>query len=268
MRLLRLITLLGLIVGVGTAATDWTDWSSQAIGGLNGTLMSGSIKVVYTGEYNGNTQVPPALETINYFTNPAFTAYYGVTNAPGTNELVALQGQIPNTPGLIEFRDSTTNDLVNVNDPILAFVSLGRGVGWDPAVHYAAYKFEQSFRIIDQGIGAWSYGCPPTTPCGPGSGGTPLPGRSDVSPDNKTLYGWEWHGMIQFIGSYSSISFQVQNGEYWNGFTVGTDSTQFVPNTPTGGIITPFSAVPEPSTFALGGLALGALAMYRRRVTR
>src|SRR5688572_6419225 len=138
MRLLRLTTLLGLVVGVGTAATDWTEWTGATAipQGALGTLMGGAIKVVYTGQVVSDSQLPPDPTPINYFTNPAFTAYHGVTNAPGNNYLVALDGPTPIAEDYtIEFRDAGTNAPVFVDNPILAFVSLGRGIGWDPAVH-------------------------------------------------------------------------------------------------------------------------------------
>jgi hypothetical protein len=64
----------------------------------------------------------------------------------------------------------------------------------------------------------------------------------------------EGHGAIQFLGTFPTITWTATNGENWNGITVGYDQA--------------VSAVPEPGTFALLGVALAGLAFSRKRPLR
>ncbi|MGH9403859.1 MAG: PEP-CTERM sorting domain-containing protein [Terriglobia bacterium] len=80
-------------------------------------------------------------------------------------------------------------------------------------------------------------------------------GSSVTQPAPNDLRGQEGDGTIEFPGTFTSLSFTVTGGEYWNGFTVGA----LAPGSS--------SAVPEPGTYSMaltGGLLLAFLTMRRR----
>lgn len=64
----------------------------------------------------------------------------------------------------------------------------------------------------------------------------------------NTLTGSEFSGTIQFLGTFTSISFTTDPTENWHGFTVGADGV-----------------VPEPATMSLLAIGLVAMAAAGRR---
>ncbi len=115
-------------------------------------------------------------------------------------------------------------------DPTIAIVSLGQpGLG-------VSYNFSAPFTILSQGPSSLYGGC---STCLTGSG-------------TSTLTGNEGDGIIQFSGTFSSISFTVTGGEFWNGFTIGADG------------VGDASTTPEPASLALVGLALAGIGTARR----
>ena len=76
-----------------------------------------------------------------------------------------------------------------------------------------------------------------------------------MSNGGLTLNGNEFSGLLQFTGTFTSITVTTTNTENWHGFSVGVD-----------GIAN--NVVPEPSTYALfsaGLVGLAALSRRRRR---
>jgi hypothetical protein len=65
--------------------------------------------------------------------------------------------------------------------------------------------------------------------------------------------------VVEFLGSYSSLTWTTTSGEYWNGFTVGVQGLASV--TP------PTSGTPEPGTLGLAALAFAfpLVQMLRKR---
>jgi hypothetical protein len=63
--------------------------------------------------------------------------------------------------------------------------------------------------------------------------------------------------VIQFDGSYSSITFNTPDFENFYAFTVGYDQT-----------LSPIPGVPEPATLSLFGLGLAAFPLARKLMLR
>jgi hypothetical protein len=195
-KLLVMATAVVLVMGMAGmsfgALVDWADWTSATTGitgSASGTI--GSITVNYTGEVN----FAQTSGGINYWVagtaniNPFISAV--VENAPPASDIIALEGG-HNTTSTINFSQAVTN-------PVMSIVSLGRDY------QTVIYQFSQPFRILSSGQGYW--------------GGATTGSLFDDG--NNVLRGVEGHGTIQFLGTYSSISWTVPTTEYWHGFTVG-----------------------------------------------
>ena len=108
----------------------------------------------------------------------------------------------------------------------MAILSLGQaGVA-------TSYVFDSAFNIVNQGAGYW--------------GGS----ATALTKSGNTLIGSEGHGLIQFIGTFSSISWTIPTAENWHGFQVATASV---------------SAVPIPASGLLLLAGVGGFGLLRRK---
>jgi MYXO-CTERM domain-containing protein len=212
------------MLAAASTQADVVNWANWTAGGPTGpssfaTGNIGAINLSYTGEIDFTQTNNAGTDFWRDGSSTPFAAYVSgsASNAPGTVDLVAVTG---NHEGLntVTFSQPVTN-------PYMAIVSLGQyGIG-------TTYYFDAPFIVDSVGQGYWGNGT--LTNAGPnGLGG-------------DTLVGLEGHGVIQFIGTFSSISFGSSNGEHWNGFTFGL-------------------ATPTPASAALLGIA-GLGSMRRRR---
>lgn len=195
---------------------DWTDWES-ATTGTNGSA-SGTVGGVGIS-YTGHVAFAQTGTGINYWTEGTPAPYTGnsvVDNAPTASELIAMSAH--GTTQTITFSQAVT-------DPIMAIVSMGQS-GLP-----VTYDFDTAFTVLSEGRGYWGDG-------------------SYTTNVGDSLTGRELHGAIQFVGTFTTISWETTTSEFWHGFTIGVAQT----------------AVPEPSTFAL--CLLGFIALLSRKKIR
>jgi hypothetical protein len=200
----------------------WTNWSSVVAGNpgsATGTV--GAFTVTYSGQTSGSTNVP-SWTPASTFTGGA------VGNAP------------PHTPTIQIEGGSTLMETITfsstVVDPIFAIWSLGASN--TPASFDFSSKSGQPFSLLGGG---------PSTEFN----GTGLTSSGSV------VSGREGNGLVEFLGSYNSITFTTPQSENYYAFTVGYDAT-----------LTPTPAVPEPATLSLFGLGLSAIPLIRRSLSR
>jgi hypothetical protein len=144
-----------------------------------------------------------------------------VSNSPTNVDVIALSEAY-------SYTDTITFSKAVIN-PIIDIVSLGEA----PIKATVSYNFSATPTILSQGPAYWPGGC---TTC--------------LSVTGNTLNGLEGDGTVEFVGTFSSISWTTTGGEYWNGFTVG--------------VLGESLATPEPGTVWLLGIAVGLGAAVRR----
>jgi hypothetical protein len=200
-----------MVQPVAAVPITWTDWTSATTTTASGQLGSATV------DYNGRVFFAQTGTGINYWTEgdpPPYTGNDLVDNAPTPAEMIALAVASSNT---LTFSTAVTN-------PIMAIVSMGQ-LGLP-----VSYDFDTPFTVLSEGRGYWGDGWYTTSP-------------GDI------LTGYEMHGVIQFLGTVSSISW-TSTAETWHGFTLGLAS--------------PVN-VAEPSVLALLGLGLVGIGFSRRR---
>lgn len=180
------------------------------------TKNSGTLTI--GGNSIGVTLSGPAMDLVNgdYYYNNGAT---GGTSAGGTYGGLAPSDLI-RVSGTGTFTLTFDQAIV---DPYIALVSVGQpGLG-------VSYNFGSDYTLISKGGNYWGY--------------------NGYTEAGNSFIGREFNGVLQFDGTFSSLTFSVGNPEFWHGFNVGA-----------------VAAVPEPETYAmlLGGLGLVALARRRR----
>jgi hypothetical protein len=189
------------------ASTAWTDWTSAtrydlspwsgpgvAIGTLNG------ISVSYTGDIHYGTKVDG---TFQYWLPD--TTYIGgsVDSSPNSvKDIIGLAGGNTNI-NTVDFGSPITN-------PVFAIWCLGS------SGNYGSIEITASFNFIN--------GTPIYQSGGPGIYDWSLPFTgSAITVSGNNVYGADAYGVVQFKGTYNSISWTNPVYEAWYGFTVGAD---------------------------------------------
>ena len=205
----------GLVALQPMQAGTWTDFTAATSNTVTGTLTFGAqtVTVSYSGEID--------LAQVNNVGTDYYAPSTTFAGGPTTSDIIEITGTTA------EHTFTFSSPLL---DPMIAIVSLGQpGTG-------VTYNFSAPFTILSQGAGNVYGGC---STCLTGSG-------------TSALTGHEGDGIIQFSGTFSSISFTVTGGEFWNGFTIGADGVGAA------------STTPEPASIGLVGLALIGLGTARR----
>jgi len=194
----------------------WTDWTSSAGSAItsSGELSVGSETVDVTFQSTGHVLYTGPTNYWTEYTPAPYTSGV-VDNAPPPADIIQL-----NSGGIKTITFSQA-----IVDPYLALVSWnGNTVDFGDNV----------FNIISQGSGYWG-------------SGTIVPNS-----DNTGFYGsGEVHGIIQFEGAFTSLSF-IDSSENWHGLTVGV-----------GGLSDP-AVVPVPAAVWLFGSAIAGFAGFSR----
>ncbi|HTI31569.1 MAG TPA: PEPxxWA-CTERM sorting domain-containing protein [Sphingomonas sp.] len=194
------------------AAINWADLTSSSTTGGVTTVQGniGSTNVTFTGTGVGFVQTSGGTD---FWNTAAYSAWDSTVNAPPNSDLIALSGAGTKT---ITFSSAVSN----------AYIALA---SWQNQSFSSTSAF--SFVGLVNGCGYWGCGTP-----------TAVTANSFSSPG-------ELHGVIQFAGPLSSITFTDTNDEFWHGIQIGA------------------GAVPEPAGWALmiGGFAFAGFAARRRR---
>lgn len=200
------------------ALINWTDWTSATTTNATGTVQG--ITVDFTGPQS------PASQTsgggTNYWAvNPSiYTATGIVDNGPeASTDIIRVTN---NTSYTLQFSQA-------VVDPVMAIMSLGQ------TGRHVRYAFSEEFDVLNSGRGYWG---------GSTSG-------SLFEEAGNVLLGVEGHGIIQFKGTFDSISWTSNPAEHWHGFQIGI-----------AGVAS--SGVPEPMPIVLLGLGLISIGFVRR----
>jgi len=202
-----------LPVAAQTAWTDWTAATPGEPGSAAGTL--GGIAVTYTGEVLGNTVI-----------NGSFAPSW----APSTSFVGGTVTASPATVGdIITMNGSSLTNVLTFASPIVnpVFAIWSLGAGGAPASF--TFNATPTFEVGGPNVGF---------------------GGQAITVAGNTVSGIEGNGVVQFNGTFSSISFTSTNENFY-GFTVGRNG--------------PVGAVPEPETWALTALGLGVLGALGRK---
>jgi hypothetical protein len=199
-----------------SATIDWNSWSSNTAGSI--TTGSGPVTVTYGGELSGFYPNYPSWGPSSTFADGTIVA-----NAPGpTNGIIYLKGG----NGANATVDTVTFSQAVVN-PVFSIWSLGQGGDT------ASFNFIGATPVFVVG--------------GPGA----EYGGQSITVSGNDVFGTEGDGTVEFVGTYTSISWTNPTFENWYGFNVGVAGT---------------AAVPEPGSVGLmlAGLTLLGLALRRK----
>jgi hypothetical protein len=207
-----LLILVTLLGGSANAETiSWANWTTVG-GGAEASITLPNSGPTVNVLYQG---LVGGVFPSGFFPSTAYINPGVVDNTPGPNALYLSGSPEVNT---INFSEIVLN-------PYIAVFSLGT------MYQAATMEFDALFDVVSGGAG-------------------PYGGYAPQELANNVLYGVEGNGVIQFSGSFSSISFvfPTQESSVW---TLGVSQVA--------------AAVPEPSTYALLALGLIGAGFYRRR---
>ncbi len=213
---LLLVAALCAASGPAAAVTVWTDWTSATAGSPGSAIgMLDGATVRYDGALLGNS-----------VTNGSFAGAW----APDASFIGGTSSASPATVGdiltlSVSPNTSTISFSTAITNPVLAIWSLGA-----PGTS-ATFTFDQ-------------------TPTFEAGGPNVSYGGSAIQVSGNTVSGNEGNGVVQFTGTFDSLSF-TSTSEFYYGITVGQN-----------GVLSP---VPEPATWALMFVGLAGIGLAIRR---
>ena len=217
------VAITALLPASASAATiDWTNWTTVNSGSPTGGSASGTAGGI-TVNYSGEVLPYPGYNPI---WTPTSTWADGtiIANAPPstTQGFIPLQGGAGTGTDTITFSAPVTN-------PVMAIWSLGQ------TGTLASLQFNDPFTIVAGGPSS-QFGGSAITVCSSG------------------VCGLEGNGSIEFLGTFSSISFTTPDPEYWYAFNVGVNAQGPVPGAGLTGL----------AFLALAGTAARARGLFAR----
>jgi hypothetical protein len=219
--------LLALIIPAAAQAAPiiWTDWTAADAASATGTM--GGITVGFSGAISPPAQTAGGGTNYWTFNSAIYTSVPEVDNPPPDSDIVRLTGGTAAGTQTITFSSPVTN-------PVMAILSLGQ-----PSLPRTYDFVDENFDVLNSGNGHW---------------GGNAAGSLFEDPGN-VLRGVEGHGIIQFIGTFTSIDWTIPLAENWHGFQIGMAAAA--------------PPVPEPATLVIvgGGLAI-AMVRARRKTKR
>ena len=219
LRVIALAALAAFSLSAAEAAPiAWNTWSSTSAGSI--ATGSGTVGVTFSGNAFGRLVDYPS-----YAPGTTWADGSVVSNGP-----VAANGILQLAGGSTALQTVAFSQAV-VN-PVFSIWSLGQ------SGLTASFVFQGATPVFVSGGPSAEYGGSPIVVAG------------------NTVSGTEGNGTVEFIGTYTSLSWTNPQYEFWYGFDVGV-----------AGVAAP---VPEPETYALmlGGLAAVAEQRRRRRARR
>jgi hypothetical protein len=182
---------------LGTATTvSWVDWSYIDSTSFDGVV--DGIDVSFSGSFY-DFHYPVSGGGTNFWDHPSsvaadtYSATPLVDNAPPDSDVIVMREAGTRT---ITFAQPVVN-------PVMSIVSMGS------ITTPVQYQFDTGFNILSVGPGTFD----------PSGNGTLTKLQGDI------LQGVEGHGLIQFTGTYTSISWDVNVYEDFHGIQIGIGSS-------------------------------------------
>jgi hypothetical protein len=183
------------------ADTFWADWDSAGPGSVSGSIGANAISI--SGVFAPSAQIGAAGETNFWLSNPSTYTSAHSPNPPPSSDVVRIQGGPTSGLYVVRFGMPITN-------PVLAVLSLG-------GLADSIWKFDAPVIVLKNGPGAF--------------------GNGTLAVENgTTLRGREGHGLIQLLGTFLEIRFEMPIFENWSGFTIGSTAVLPAPTVPLGQI--------------------------------
>jgi hypothetical protein len=167
----------------------WTDWTTATPTTVQGTI--GDVAVSFSGQLLPAPQLGAPGDVAYWNTSAATYTGLQVANSPSNNDMIRFTGGPTSGTQTVTFSRPVTN-------PVMTILSLGGGN------ITATMDFgPQPFVILKSGTGHF--------------------GTGTLTRTGNVLSGKEGNGLIQFIGTVTSITWTTPILESWAAFTIGVD---------------------------------------------